>query len=106
MHRTCCYSPSSYGQKLEVNADAYSGLFFFGGNGSTTHSVIEERNSPALATHTANPYGRESGFSDAFELRGQRISKNNLYGLGVAFEQLKARSLLSNLISTARFQPW
>ena len=71
---------------------------FFGGNGSTTGSVIEERNSPALATHTANPYGRESGFSDAVELQGQHISKdNNLYGLGIAFEELTSKVTIVQL---------
>jgi hypothetical protein len=94
----CGLPPSSYGQQSELNADAYSGLFFFRGNGSASRSVIDELNLPALSSYTANPYGRGSGFSYGFELQGQIISRdNNLYGLGIGFEELTSKVAIGQL---------
>ena len=93
-----CIPPSSYGQKSELTADVYSGLFFFRGNGSTARSVINEEHAPNLPSFTANPYGSTSGFSYAVELQWQRVSRdNNLYGLGAGFEELTSKVTIDQL---------
>lgn len=77
----------SYGQKQEINLNVYSGLFSFTGKGATPNSLLDS--SPTNSLTTSNPYGTKSGFSYAFEVQGQRITKRkNIYGLGISFEEL------------------
>jgi hypothetical protein len=82
----------SYGQKTELNFNAYSGLFSFRGGGATSNSWITAYTPSIPGTYTINPYGKKSDFSYSFELQGQRISRSkNIYGLGVGFETLKSK---------------
>lgn len=85
-------------QKTEINFNAYSGLFSFGGNGSASNSGISY---PFTSTtnYTTNPFGRRSGFSYELEFQGQKLSKNkNIYGLGISVEQLNSRVKISKII--------
>jgi hypothetical protein len=80
----------SYGQKTEINLNAYSGLFSFRGAGAASNSWIISYpfiNTPTK--YTIDPYGKKNEFSYALEFQGQRISKRkNIYGLGISFEAL------------------
>jgi len=79
----------SYGQKTEINFNAYSGLFSFRGEGAASKSlIISYPFAPTPIIFTENPYGRRPGFSYALEFQGQRLSKRrNIYGLGLGFEE-------------------
>lgn len=83
----------SYGQKIEINLNAYSGLFSFRGDGATSNSRIISFpfiNTPTI--YTLNPYGTKSEFSYALEFQGQRVTKRkNIYGLGISFEALTTK---------------
>lgn len=82
----------SYGQKIEVNFNAYSGLFSFYGNGATSNSWLNMNPYRSPQKYTTNVYGKKSGFSYAFELQAQKIAKNkNIYGLGISFETLTSK---------------
>ena len=84
----------SYGQKTEINFNAYTGLFSFHGDGSTSNSTIITEN-----LITDNPYGRKNEFSYAIELQGQRLSKRkNIYGLGISFESLTSKVNINYLL--------
>lgn len=82
-----------YGQKTEINMNAYSGFFSFSGNGAASNSWIISYpfiNTPT--TYTINPFGKKSAFSYALELQGQRLTKTrNIYGLGVSLDKLTSR---------------
>ncbi|MEO7048522.1 MAG: hypothetical protein ABI091_24700, partial [Ferruginibacter sp.] len=83
----------SYGQKTEINFNAYSGLFSFRGDGAASNSSIISYpfiNPPT--THTLDPYGKKNEFSYSLEFQGQRLTKRkNIYGLGISFESLTSR---------------
>ena len=82
----------TYGQKTEINFNAYSGLFSFRGDGGSLNSSINFNPYTTPEKYTSNPYGKKSEFSYAFELQGQRITKNkNIYGLGISFEALTSK---------------
>ena len=82
----------SYGQKTEINFNAYSGLFSFRGDGSSSTSWINFNPYTSPDKYTSNPYGKKSEFSYALELQGQRVTKNkNIYGLGISFETLTSK---------------
>jgi hypothetical protein len=77
---------------MELDFNAYTGLFSFRGNGSTSNSWITAYTPAIPSDYTINPYGKKSGFSYAFELQGQQISRRkNIYGLGIGFETLKSK---------------
>lgn len=83
----CCYS-----QKSELRANAYSGFFFFRGSGSASVTNIGT-SGPADEPGLFNsyPYGRKSGFSYAFELQAQRLTRRrHLVGAGISFENVKS----------------
>ena len=48
-----------YGQKTEINLNAYCGLFSFRGNGSTSNSWVIVSNLARLDQMTSSPYGGE-----------------------------------------------
>jgi len=82
----------AYGQKIEVNFNAYSGLFSFHGNGATSNSWINSDLNHYPNKYTSNVYGKKAGFSYAFELQGQYITgRKNIYGLGLSFETLTSK---------------
>jgi hypothetical protein len=82
----------SFGQKTEINFNAYSGLFSFRGDGSSSTSWINFNPYTSPYKYTSNPYGKKSEFSYALELQGQRVTKNkNIYGLGISFETLTSK---------------
>jgi len=79
----------SYGQKTEINCNAYSGLFSFRGDGSSSTSWINFNPYTSPKKYTSNPYGKKSEFSYSLELQGQRVTKTrNIYGIGISFESL------------------
>jgi hypothetical protein len=92
----------SYGQKIEINFNAYSGLFSFRGNNATSNSSIISYPYPFYSTptkFTSNPYGRRNGFSYSLELQGQRLSKRkNIYGLGLSIEVLTSKVGINKLV--------
>lgn len=88
------FSPTqfSYGQKNELNINAYSGIFSFRGTGATTNSNIISIPYTTPGEYTSNPYGKKGKFSYALEIQGQRVTKNNnIYGLGISFETLSSK---------------
>lgn len=91
----------SYGQKTEINFNAYSGLFTFRGNATATNSsVLWSQFDPIL--RTMKPYGNKSGFSYEFELQLQRISKKHvIYGCGLGFETLVSKVHIDSSIFSA-----
>lgn len=85
----------SYGQKTEINFDAYTGLFSFYGKGATSNSYLY---SYPPNSFTLNPYGKKSGFSYSLEFQGQRITKRKyIYGLGISFEELASKVNLTGV---------
>lgn len=88
----CIFVRFSYGQKIEVNLNAYSGLFSFCGNGTTSTSWINLNPYRSPQKYTTNVYGNKSGFSYALELQGQHITqRKNIYGFGLSFESLTSK---------------
>jgi hypothetical protein len=86
------FAKFSSGQKTELDFNAYSGLFSFRGNGSTSNSWITAYTPGTPGNFTINPYGNKSDFSYTLELQGKRISgRKNIYGLGLSFETLKSK---------------
>jgi len=82
----------SFGQKTEIKFNAYTGLFSFRGNGSTSNSWINFNPYTSPAEYTSNPYGKKSGFSYAFELQGQRVTRGKkIYGFGISFDALTSK---------------
>jgi len=82
----------SYGQKTEINFNAYSGLFSFRGDGSSSTSWINFNPYTSPDKFTSNPYGKKNEFSYALELQGQRVTKSrNIYGIGISFETLTSK---------------
>ena len=64
-------SQFSYGQKTEINLNAYSGLFSFRGDGSSSTSWINFNPYTSPDKFTLNPYGKKSKFSYSLELQVQ-----------------------------------
>ena len=83
-----CLFSKVYAQKFEINADAYSGLFHYGGDGTATTSYIETGN----PNYTYDPYGNKNGFSYGAGLRLQYVAKSGfIIGAGVDYEILRSR---------------
>jgi hypothetical protein len=88
----CLIGLCTYGQKTELNFNAYTAFFGFHGNGTTTTSYINSNEMANPVDSTFNVYGKNGSFSYSLELQGQRITKHKLiYGLGIAFEQLNSK---------------
>lgn len=99
-------SQVSYGQKTEINLNAYGGLFSFRGEGSTATTWINDNPYITPQKFTSNPYGQKSEFSYSFELQGQRITKNkNIYGVGIGFETLTSRVSIDTALQEG-FMNW
>ena len=82
----------SYGQKTEVDFNAYSGLFSFRGKGGTVNSWINFNPYVMPQKYTSNPYGKKSSLSYAVELKVQRVTKSkNIFGSGLCFEELTSK---------------
>lgn len=82
-------------QKTELRANAYSGLFFFRGSGSTSHSTVFVGDD--LGYFNPMPFGRKSDFSYSLELQIQKVTRqNHLYGIGISFERLTSRSRIDS----------
>ncbi len=82
----------SYAQKTEINFNAYSGLFSFRGDGSSSTSWINFNPYTSPDKFTSNPYGKKSEFSYSLELQVQRVTKTkNIYGAGISFETLTSK---------------
>lgn len=91
----------SYGQKTEINFNAYSGLFSFHGNGTATNSSVGWSQFDPV-WRTSIPYGQKSAFSYAFELQTQRItSKHFIYGVGLGFESLQSKVHIDTSVFSA-----
>ena len=76
-----------FGQKNEIFVNAYSGLFKYRGNGSTTNSILEAGVVPQSST--LNIYGKRPAFSFAVEAQLIRNTKTHfLYGAGIGYEAL------------------
>lgn len=82
----------SYAQKTEINLNAYSGLFSFHGNGSTSNTRFNFNPYTTPDKYTSNVYGRKSNFSYAFEIQGQHVTKRkNIIGSAISFEALTSK---------------
>jgi hypothetical protein len=88
------FASLSHSQKIELRANAYSGLFFFRGSGSTAISnpLITD-----VGYFDPMPNGRKSDFSYALELQAQRVTRQrHLYGIGLGFERLTSRARIDS----------
>ena len=91
----CSAGSYCFAQKTELRLNAYSGVFFFRGNGSTTYSTVHV--SDDIGYFNPMPYGRKSSFSYAFEFQVQRVTKQkHLFGMGISFERLKSRAVVDS----------
>jgi hypothetical protein len=84
------------GQKIELKANAYGGLFFFRGDGSSDVSTVYHSD---LGLYFARPYyGRKSDISYAFELQVQPVTRqNHLYGVGFGIEKLTSSAEIDSI---------
>jgi hypothetical protein len=83
-----CLFTKVYAQKFELNVDAYSGLFHYGGDGTATTSFIET----GTPNYTYDPYGNKNGFSYGAGLRLQYVTKGGfIIGAGADYEILRSR---------------
>ena len=86
----------SYAQKTEIKLNAYSGLFFYRGNGSSSATTIYGNANFAYLDFT--PFGRKSTFPYAFEIQIQKVTrKRRLYGLGIGWEELKSLTRIDSI---------
>lgn len=100
----CFMVQFSYGQKIEVNFNVYSGLFSFYGDGSTSESWINFNPYTFPQKVTSNVYGKKSGFPYSIELQGQRTTRReNIYGLGFSFETLTSKVNIDTLTENGFF---
>ena len=78
-------------QKTETNFNAYTGLFSFRGNGTTSNSMISY-DFEYPKRFLSNSFGKRSGFSYGFELQRQRITRDKqIFGIGASFESLTSK---------------
>jgi hypothetical protein len=78
------------GQSNEFSVQLTTGLFSFGGAGSTNSTFILMDRDPL--TYTNNPYGNKSGVSYGFGFQVQRITKSNfIFGLQISYESLSSK---------------
>jgi hypothetical protein len=83
-----CISKITFAQ-TEFNVNAYSGIAFFRGNGSSNSSWMGW--GQFSGSSTSNPYSKKPGLFYSFELSTQKITmKKNLYGVGIGFEVLNS----------------
>ena len=87
----CLVVQSSFSQKTEININAYTAVFGYGGNVTTTSSDLKASHITPEAS-TSNAYGKNGRFSYAAELQVQRVTKQKfIYGAGTAFEVLSSK---------------
>ena len=90
------FTVSSYAQKTEIKLNAYSGLFSYRGNG--TSSTTTANSNDTFTYWNWQPFGRKSAFSYVFEMQVQRATrKHHLYGLGVSWEELKSLTRIDSV---------
>lgn len=84
---------TSFAQKLEVNAGAYSGLMRFSGQSAESSSIMSvSTNSAVNYSYTNNPYGSKLGFGYGISGQAQLVGKAGfIVGLQLAYEQLKSK---------------
>lgn len=91
-------SDFSFGQKTEINVNAYGGMFFFRGNGATSTATVGFND--VLGYYNPNPFGKRTGFSYAFEVQLQRVTnQNHLFGAGIGLEKLVSREGIDSVWS-------
>ena len=87
----------SFGQKTEINLNAYSGIFSYIGNGSTSSSKIIS--GIFVKPFTANTYGKNGAFSFSLETQVIKNTKTHfLYGIGLAYESLISRVRIDSVV--------
>jgi len=84
---------TSFAQKLEVTAGAYSGLFRYSGKSAESASAINaSTTSFGSYSYTNNPYGNKTGVGFGLSAQGQLVGKGGfIIGLQAAYEQLKSK---------------
>lgn len=81
-------------QKFELRANAYSGLFSFGGTGAV-YTTGASTNDVAPLFYVVYPYGKKGAFSYAGELQLQGLMKDHfIFGAGLGYENLKSKVYL------------
>ncbi len=87
----CLLGVTTYSQKTELHVNAYSGLFFFRGSGSTSSATVFSNDTFIYSSD--KPFGRKSAYAYAIELQLQRVSaRKHLYGVGMSWEELKSET--------------
>ena len=76
----------SFGQKTEINFNAYSGLFSFRGNGTATNSSIGWSQFDPI-WRTANPYGQASKHQIGLSISLPLISYGSYFDFRQSFQQ-------------------
>jgi hypothetical protein len=82
-----------YAQKIEVSAQAYSGLFHFGGKSATANSTVAQASLTGDPNnYTNNPYGNRNAFSYGIGAQVQAVSKSGfIWGCRPVMNFYKAR---------------
>lgn len=84
----CLLVQTGFAQSTELKVNAYSGLFFFKGDGSSSSNVIVH-NPQLVPNYSLNAYGRRPGFSYSVELQTQKVTKNkDVFGVSISYEKL------------------
>lgn len=69
----------SYGQKTAIYFNAYSGVFSFRGEGSTSNSWINFNPYISPEKYTSNPYGKKADFLMPWNCKGSGLQKIEIF---------------------------
>lgn len=94
---------TTYAQKLEVTAGAYTGLFKFSGKSTESVSFFNSSTGTTggASSYTNNPYGNKIGIGYGISGQGQLVAKGGfIIGLQVGYEQLKSKIAITQVYVT------
>jgi len=96
-----------FAQKIEVSAQAYSGLFHFGGRSATASStVVQSSITGNPDNYTNNPYGNKNAISYGIAAQVQAVSKNGfIFGLQAGYEFLQSKVNIGQYASAVYYDP-
>jgi hypothetical protein len=96
-----------YAQKIEVSAQAYSGLFHFGGKSATANSTVAQASLTGDPNnYTNNPYGNRNAFSYGIGAQVQAVSKSGfIFGLQAGYEFLQSKVNIGQYASAVYYDP-
>ena len=88
-------------QKIEININAYSGLFSYRSNGASKTTAMVTGipfTFPDPTPFIENSYGKNSAFPFSIEVQALRSSKNHfLYGTGLSYESFTSKVIVNKV---------